>query len=71
MSFRWRLEFVADFADGVDEPGIMGIGVVWAWLLVQRLVRALGGSVVVELPAGGIFVVRTTLPAKGERNSIE
>jgi two-component system OmpR family sensor kinase len=39
--------------------------------LVERLVRALDGSVVVELPAGGIFVVRTTLPAKGERNSIE
>jgi signal transduction histidine kinase len=39
--------------------------------LVERLVRALEGSVVVELPAGGIFVVRTTLPAKGERNSIE
>jgi two-component system OmpR family sensor kinase len=33
--------------------------------LVQRLVRALGGSVVAELQAGGIFVVRITLPAKG------
>ena len=33
--------------------------------LVQRLIRALGGSVVAELQAGGIFVVRITLPAKG------
>jgi signal transduction histidine kinase len=39
--------------------------------LVQRLVRALGGSVIVELQAGGIFVVRITLPDKGQRNSIE
>ena len=39
--------------------------------LVQRIVQALGGSTVVKTQTGGIFVVRITLPAKGERNSIE
>lgn len=37
--------------------------------LVQRIVRALGGSVIVEVRNGGIFTVRLTLPANGVLSS--
>jgi len=33
--------------------------------LVQRMIRALGGSVIVELQEGGIYIVRITFPSEG------
>ncbi len=34
--------------------------------LVQRIIRTLGGSVIAELQAGGVFLVRITLPVRRE-----